>query len=103
MVAVAAVRAAGSALPAQLAMLPAFALAVVVPGVAVVRVAGLDDRLLPATTLAAIPVLGLAAWIVPLGVALFAGLPLDAALATLLVGAALALALVERPFPRPGA
>ena len=101
--AAAAARAAGSALPGQLAMLPAFALAVVLPGIAVVRVAGFDDRLLPSTTLAAVPVLGLAAWIVPLGVALFAGLPLDAPLGLLLVASALALALVERPFPRFGA
>ena len=91
------VRGAGQVLPEQLAMFPALALSIGLPGAAVLRVAGLDERLLPATALGAAPVLGLAAWVPLLLVALVAGLPLAVALWTLLAASAVALALAGPP------
>ena len=91
------VRGAGQVLPEQLAMFPALALSIGLPGAAVLRIAGLDERLLPATALGAAPVLGLAAWIPLLLVALVVGLPLAAALWTLLAASAVALALAGPP------
>ena len=90
-------RGAGQVLPEQLAMFPALALSIGLPGAAVLRIAGLDERLLPATVLGAAPVLGLAAWIPLLLVALVVGLPLAAALWTLLAASAVALALAGPP------
>ena len=91
------VRGAGQVLPEQLAMFPALVLSIGLPGAAVLRIAGLDERLLPATALGAAPVLGLAAWIPLLLVALVVGLPLAAALWTLLAASAVALALAGPP------
>ena len=92
------VRGAGQVLPEQLAMFPALALVASASRERpCCRVAGLDERLLPATALGAAPVLGLAAWIPLLLVALVAGLPLAAALWTLLAASAVALALAGPP------
>jgi len=91
------VRLAGEWLPAQIAVSLGLLVSVGLPGAALLRLAGLDERLMPASAIAAVPVLGFAAWVPGLLLALVAGLPLDAVLWALLVLAAVALAVAGPP------
>jgi hypothetical protein len=87
-------RAAGEALPEAAGVAPGFALALGLPGAAALRALRLDDRLGLIGSLAALPVAGLAAWIVPLVAGLTIGVPFEWVMWAVLVSAALVLALL---------
>ncbi|MDX6495291.1 MAG: hypothetical protein QOE17_1277, partial [Gaiellales bacterium] len=87
-------RAAGSLLPGAAAAGLGLALAAGLPGAAMLRGLGLDARLGALGSLAVLPMAGLAAWVVPLAVALVLGLPFGWLLWATLVTSALVLALM---------
>jgi hypothetical protein len=95
--AVAVCRAAGAALPATAAITASFALALGLPGLALLRASGLDRRLGVVGSIAVVPVAGLAAWTVPLLAGMLIGLPFSWVAWFTLCAGALCLALLFEP------
>ncbi len=91
LVAAGAARLAGDVLPADLAMAVGLAVAIGIPGWAVLGVSGLRARLDTPSALAVLPVAGLSAWIVPLAFGFAVGLPFEWVLFIVLALAALGL------------
>jgi hypothetical protein len=87
-------RAAGGVLPDAVAVAGGFALALGLPGAAALRVLRLDARLGVIGSLAAVPIAGLTAWILPLFAGLAIGVPFEWVMWAVLLSAALTLALL---------
>ena len=104
---VAVCRITGMALPGAVAAGLGFALAVGLPGAALLRAIGLDARLGALGSLAVLPMAGLAAWVAPLALGLAVGVQFGWVLWPTIVVSALILALmpgIDLPLrPRPSA